>query len=245
MAERHDKYDSSCFKDAEAMTAAFEGEWREEYQYADEILRAIVTRDDLNVVDLGAGTGYFTRRFASALPKGRVHALDSERSMIAWINEKVIPKEDLKNVTTKVVPMEDPLLDEVPFRIDVLLMGYTYCHIGPVDVRVPYMRDKVRPKLPEGALLVVVECDDMSEEEHTHGDHTHCDQAHPDHTDIDHVHGDHTHSDHDNHHSDDDHPDHIPPEELKHEMESAGFTYVTDYGYDHLPNYMLAFKVKS
>ena len=251
--EDTDKYRSDYFKDAEAMAAEFEGEWREEYQYAEEIMRAVVTRDDLNVVDLGAGTGYFTRRLANALPKGRVMALDSEQAMVDWINEKLVAKDGLKNVTAKLVPAEDPLLDEVPFRIDVLLMGYTYCHIGPAEVRMPYLRDKVRPKMPEDSLLVVVECDAMSEEEYAHlqGDHAHDDPSQPDHSHGDGAHvddtksghaHDHDHKDHD--HEDHDHPDHIPPDQLKQELEDAGFTFVTDYGYDHKPNYLLAFKVK-
>lgn len=239
MAEHHDKYDTECFKNAEAMAALFEGDWREEVQYADEVIRAIVTRNDVCVVDLGAGTGYFTRRLARALPKGRVHALDSEQAMIDWIKEKVVPKDDLKNVTMKVVPVEDPLLDEVPFEMDVLLMAYTYSHLGPLDVRVAYMRDKVRPKIPKDALVVFVECDAMPDNEHMHGYGDHAQEQ------GNHAHDGHDHSHHEHHHGEDDHPDPISPEELKKELDIAGFVFLTDYGYNHKPNYMLAFKLKT
>ena len=235
MADQKDKYDNERFKEAEAWTAILDGDWREEWQYVDEVMAAIVTRDDLKIVDLGAGTGYFTKRLAKALPKGRVHAIDPEQSMINWINEKIIPEDNLKNVTTRVITFEDPMLGEVPFEMDVLLIGYTYHHLGPLDVRVPYMRDKVRPKLPRDTLVVFVDFEavppNMPENlghKHGHGEHTH---------------GDHSHGDH--HHGSHDHPDFITPEELKKEMDSAGFTFITDYGYDHKPSYMLAFKLKT
>ena len=56
-------------------------------------------------------------------------------------------------------------------------------------------------------------------------------------------HGDDHHEsrDHDSHR---DHPNLVTPEGLKKEMDSAGFTSVTDYGFDHKPNYMAAYKLK-
>ena len=235
MADQHDKYDNEHFKDAEAMSAILDGDWREGWQYADEVIGAIVTRDDLKIVDLGAGTGFFTRRLAKALPKGRVHAIDPEQAMINWINEKIVPEDNLKNVTTRVVTFEDPMLGEVPFEMDVLLIGYTYHHIGPLDVRVAYMRDKVRPKLPKDALVVFVDFESMPPNRPENLGHKHGDD--------DHTHDDHSHGDH--HHGSHDHPDFVTPEELKKEMDAAGFTFITDYDYDHKPNYMLAFKLKT
>ena len=252
MADQHDKYDNEHFKDAEAMSVnqcqdrpimadpnrhqqeiyekhrckdaqalaeVLESDWREGWQHADEVIRAIVTRDDLNVVDLGAGTGYFTRRLAKALPKGNVHAIDAEQTMIDWINEKIIPEHDLNNVTTKLVTFEDPMLGEVPFKTDVLVMGYAYHHIGPLGVRVQYMRDKIRPKLPSNALVIIVDFETEPE------------NVPEGLKDIKHAH--------------EDHPEFLSPEELKKEMESAGFFFVTDFGYDHKPSYVLAFKAKS
>lgn len=220
MADQHGKYEDR-FKNAEAMVPILDGDWREGWQYADEVIRAIATRDNLNVVELGAGTGYFARRLARVLPKGRILALDPEEAMVAWISEKVVPKDDLKNVTAKVIPFDDPMLGEVPFVMDVLLIAYTYHHMGPLDVRVPYMRDKVRPHMPDDALLIFVDFEEMPENKPEVPD------------------------EHGHHHGPHDHPDFIPPEELKKEMDSAGFSFVTDYGYNHKPNYMLAFKVKT
>lgn len=230
MADQQDKYDNTRFKDAEAMTAILDGEWREGWQYVDEVIRAIATQDDLKIVDLGAGTGYFTKRLAKALPKGKIHAIDPEQSMVDWINGKIIPENGLKNVTTGVVTYEDPMLGDVPFEMDLLLIAYTYHHIGPLDVRVSYMRDKVRPKLPEDALVVFVDFESIPPNR-------------PENLGDKHGHEGHSHGDH--HHGSHDHPDFIPPEELKKEMDTAGFTFVTDYGYDHKPNYMLAFKLKN
>ena len=243
MADQQDKYDNERFRDPEAMSSILDGDWREEWQYVDEVMSAIVTRDDLKIVDLGAGTGYFTKRLAKALPRGRVHAIDPEEAMVDWIKEKIIPEENLTNVTAGVVPFEDPLLKEVPFEMDILLIGYTYHHLGLRDVRVAYMRDKVRPSLPRDALVVFVDFESFPPNMPEHlakkvGHDHHGDDHHGSHDHGSHDHGHHHHGSHD-------HPEFVTPEELKKEMDSAGFTFVTDYGFDHKPNYIAAYKLKA
>ena len=204
------------FSDAEGYSKILDSAWREEWQHADKVVSALAVREDLNIVDLGAGTGYFAIRLAKALPRGKIHALDIEQSMIKWIDD-LAAKQGLKNITTKVVSPEDPRLDEVPFKFDVLLVGYIYHHMGPEEVRVPYFRDKVRPAMPEDAIVVIVDFEEFPPNKPS---------------DLKPPHGD-------------DHPHSqlFKPEQVKAEFATAGFTFVTDYNFDAKPNYMLAFKV--
>ena len=52
MADLKDKYDNECFKNAKSMSTILNSDWREEWQYVDDVMTAIVTRDDLKIVDL-------------------------------------------------------------------------------------------------------------------------------------------------------------------------------------------------
>ncbi len=208
----------SVFSNAEACSKQLDSAWREEWQQADEIVSALAARDDLNVVDLGAGTGYFTTRLAKALPKGQILALDTEQSMVDWITN-LASKQGLTNISAKVVSPDDPKLDEVPFKFDILLLGYTYhrIHMDIADARVTYFRDKVQPKMPDRATLVIIDLE---------GYPANCP------FDVGHEHK-HGH----------DHTEFFKPEQVKAELASAGFTLVTDYQFVAKPNYMLSFKV--
>lgn len=203
------------FGDAEACSKLLDSAWREEWQQAEAIVSALATRDDLNVVDLGAGTGYFTTRLAKVLPNGKLLALDTEQSMVDWVTN-LAAKQDLKNITARVIPEDDPKLEDVPFKFDILLAGYVYHHMGAQDVRVAYFRDKVKPKMPEGAIVVVVDFEEAPDTpgmpEYDHGE-------------------------------EEEHVEFLKPEQVKAEFSSAGFTPVTHYDCVAKPNYMISFKV--
>ena len=220
---------------AEARSKVLDGAWREEWQKGDEVIAALATRDDLNVVDLGAGTGYFTKRMAKAIPNGKVLALEPETTMIEWI-DNLAAKEGLKNITTRLIATDDPKLEEVPFKFDILLVGYVYHHLGPKEVRVAYFREKVQPKMPEDALLVFVDFEAFPDNPPADLEHAH---KHHHHGSDDQEHGEHHH--HGGHGSDDVHL--LTPETLKEEMTSAGFTFVKQYDFLDKPNYMVSFKV--
>ena len=205
--------DGDRFLDAEACSKLLEGEWREKWQRADMVMTALAIRDDLNIVELGAGTGYFTKKLAAAASKGKVLALDVEQSMVDWITD-LSAKQGLSNITAKLVAPEDPKLDQVPFSFDMFFVAYTYHHLRPKESRVAYMRDKVRPSMPKDALLVIADFEEFPPNPPPHiAEHAK------------------------------DHPPFIKPEDVKEEMASAGFTFVTDYDFDVKPNYLLAFKV--
>lgn len=211
----HHRHPRDDFSDAEAHSKILDSDWREDWQHADEVVRALATRDDLKIVDLGAGTGYFATRLAKVLPNGRILALDIEQSMVKWIDD-LVAKEGIKNITTKLIDPEDPKLEEVPFKFDVLLVGYTYHHMGPEEVRIPYFRDKVRPAMPDDAVVVIVDFEEFPADKPS---------------DLVPPHGE-----------DHEHPHLMKPEQVKADFASAGFTFVTDYDFHAKPNYMLAFK---
>jgi SAM-dependent methyltransferase len=62
---------------------------RDEEQRPDEIVEKMGLRDGDVVADLGAGTGYFTRRLAKAVaPSGRVYGVDIQPEMIGLLKQR-------------------------------------------------------------------------------------------------------------------------------------------------------------
>src|SRR5262245_39438876 len=85
---------------------------RDEEQKPDEIIRTMGLRNGDVVADLGAGTGYFTRRLAKAVaPSGRVYAVDIQPEMLELL-EKNAAKAGLTNVTAVLGTEDDPKLPE-------------------------------------------------------------------------------------------------------------------------------------
>src|SRR5947209_6081043 len=59
----------------------FEGESREIAAHSKEILAACKIKPGMAIADVGAGTGLFTRKFATEVgPKGKVFAVDISKS---------------------------------------------------------------------------------------------------------------------------------------------------------------------
>jgi hypothetical protein len=66
------------FEDVEKYIAFLERADRDLWQKPDEVVTALGLLGDETVLDLGAGSGYFTFRLANALPRGKVIAADTE-----------------------------------------------------------------------------------------------------------------------------------------------------------------------
>ncbi len=125
---------------------------RESWQRPDIVSR-LITRPDMIVVDLGAGTGYFGDLFSKQLPEGKIIALDPETSLITWMEER--KKEDsLDNVSIHKITKDDPGLDQLSCEIDLLFVGYTYFHF---DDPVKYFRDKVYPFIQDKTVVAIAD----------------------------------------------------------------------------------------
>jgi predicted methyltransferase len=123
---------------------------RDSWQRPD-IVSSLITRPDMTVVDLGAGTGYFADLFSRRLPEGKIIALDSESSLTTWMEERK-KRDSLDNVSIHKITENDPGLDQLSDEIDLLFVGYTYFHF---DDPVTYFRDKVYPYI-HGKTVVAI-----------------------------------------------------------------------------------------
>ena len=137
------------FEDAEAWSKHFDDPARDKWQKPDEVIAGLALPPDAVVADLGAGTGYFSVRFARAVPEGRVIAIDVEPDMVRHITERS-EEQGLDNVTVIRSKQDDPSL---PDGVDVVFVCNTYHHI---DDRSAYFA-RLRSQVGEGTQLVIVD----------------------------------------------------------------------------------------
>jgi len=139
------------FQDAEHWAQIFESPDRAKWQKPDEVVRALKLKPRETVVDIGAGTGYFTRRFARAVgPSGEAIGLDIEPGMIDYMKTDA-RKLGLTNYLARLSKPDDPGL--APDSVDVVFFCDVLHH---VDDRVAYLK-KVASGLKSGGRVAVVD----------------------------------------------------------------------------------------
>lgn len=139
------------FGDTEKYIKRFEDPVRAEWQKPDLVVDMLELKPGMNVADIGAATGYFTRRMArKIMPGGYAMAVDLEEGFFPYLLTRA-HEEDVFNVfPVKGLP-DDPLLPDR--SLDVILIVDTLHHISERD---EYYK-KLKASLREGGRVVVVD----------------------------------------------------------------------------------------
>ena len=107
--------------------AGFERPERDEWQKPNEIIEALALKNGHVIADIGAGTGYFSRRFARAVaPDGKVYAVDIAADILGYLKDQA-KKEEISNIETIVSREDDPMLP--PNSVDLAFFCDTTHHI--------------------------------------------------------------------------------------------------------------------
>jgi len=137
--------------DLKASIQRFEGSGRDVVKKKDEILAACGLKPGMNVADIGAGTGFFTRLMAPKVASGgKVFAVDISKTFIEHI-EKTCREQKIPNVTGIVCPADSTNLP--PESIDLAFICDVYHHLEFPEKTLASIRQALRP----GGRLVVVE----------------------------------------------------------------------------------------
>jgi ubiquinone/menaquinone biosynthesis C-methylase UbiE len=116
---------------------------RDAWQKPHEVVMALGLKPTDTVADIGAGTGYFARRFA--MHAGKVYAIDIDKSLLA-----VIQKTAPANLATILAAPDDPKLPEN--SVDLIFFCDVLHHI---QNRAAYLRKLATALKPGGHIVVI------------------------------------------------------------------------------------------
>ncbi|MBL8227930.1 MAG: class I SAM-dependent methyltransferase [Bryobacterales bacterium] len=116
---------------------------REQEEAPERALKLIGIQPGMVIADVGAGTGYFTRRMAKLTgPTGKVYAVDIQPRMIDAL-KKNIAREKLTNVEPILNKEDDPMLPSG--QLDLILMVDVYHEFAHPQVMLRKLRETLKP----------------------------------------------------------------------------------------------------
>ena len=136
------------FGDADKWAKVFDDPERDAWQKPHDVIQALALKPDAVVADIGAGTGYFSVRFAHMVPQGRVYGVDTEPGMVKHLAERA-KRAGLKNVTAVTGKPGDPRLPE---KADLIVFVDVYHH---VEERERYFRQLRKSLKPGGRIAII------------------------------------------------------------------------------------------
>ncbi len=116
---------------------------RDEWQKPHDVVMALGLKQTDTVADIGAGTGYFARRFA--MHAGKVYAVDIDKDLLAIIRKNAPP-----NLVTVLAAPDDPKL--VDASVDLIFFCDVLHHI---ENHVAYYSKVTRALKPGGRIAVI------------------------------------------------------------------------------------------
>jgi len=126
----------------------FESPERDEYQQPDKVLAYLGDIKDKTIMDIGAGTGYFSVKLADH--GAHVIAADVDDDFQDYLKKR-IEDNHLTGIETRKIPYDSPGLSHQ--EVDMVFMVNTYHHI---ENRVEYFK-KVRQGIKNDGSLVIID----------------------------------------------------------------------------------------
>ncbi|MFQ5992206.1 MAG: class I SAM-dependent methyltransferase [Nitrospiraceae bacterium] len=149
--DRHGRTHHRSPADTEKYLERLDRPERDEYQQPARVIQALALQPGMAVADLGAGSGYFTRRFVDAVTQeGVVYAVDVEQAMLDYTRVS-IEKMDVP-FTAKFILAEphDPKL--APDSVDLIFVCNVYHHL---EGRASYFSNLRKVLKPGGRVAVI------------------------------------------------------------------------------------------
>ena len=137
-------------RDSKAYIAMLEDPKRDAYQKPHEVITALDLKPGEVIADIGAGSGYFSFRFAHHVGPGRVYAVDISPDMILHMNRRIRDM-GITNLTTVLAPPDDPLLADG--SLDRVFICDVWHHI---ENQGQYLA-KLKKMLKPGGQLVMID----------------------------------------------------------------------------------------
>ncbi|MDQ6732947.1 MAG: methyltransferase domain-containing protein [Nitrospirota bacterium] len=129
-----------------------DGSQRDTDQQPERVIEALGLQPGLSVADIGAGSGYFTRRFVQAVTqKGKVYAVDVEPDMLQYAQASIARMPIPSTVEFILAQPDNP---QLPLQSgDLVFLCNVYHHLNDRSV---YF-SKVRPALKPGGRIAIID----------------------------------------------------------------------------------------
>lgn len=129
----------------------FEDPKRAENLQINRVMDVLGIKQDSNVADIGAGSGWFTVRAATRIgAKGTVYAVEINPDYLSYIEERAADQK-LSNIRTVLGKEDDPTLPRD--SVDAVLILKTYHEIAQPVLLLARLREAMR----SGALLGIID----------------------------------------------------------------------------------------
>ncbi|MDX9720721.1 MAG: class I SAM-dependent methyltransferase [Myxococcota bacterium] len=139
----HSGHQEHRFEDPESYAERWNAPERDAWQQPQAIIDAMELEGAMKVADLGAGTGYFLPFLSAAVgPEGEVFAIDTESSMLSYI-DKQMQAAGLSNVTTVQADASSSGLQEQ--SVDRILSVNVWHHIPNRGSYSQHLFERLRP----------------------------------------------------------------------------------------------------
>jgi predicted methyltransferase len=137
------------YDDKVAALASFEEPDRDKWAMPAEVIEALGIGPSMDIADIGAGSGYFTRRLATAAPAGTTYAVDVDADFKSYIEEHRAQWQT-PNIVTRLAVYEHPLLPVG--SVDLVFISNTYSFLQD---RHGYFTAVLKALRPGGRLAVI------------------------------------------------------------------------------------------
>ncbi len=135
-------------RSVEDLIQAFESDERDAYQKPKEVLDYIGGLSGKKVIDIGAGSGYFSVKLAGR--GAQVIAADVNEEFQEYIRLRIAQEGLKERIEPRLIPYDSPKLE--PNEVDMALIVNTYHHIQD---RVPYFSEVKEGLKKSGELIVI------------------------------------------------------------------------------------------
>ena len=119
------------------------------WQKPDAVIKELHLSGAEKIADVGAGSGYFTFRFARGMPEGIVYAIDIEPEMLRHIHHKAMT-EGIRNIAVIKSTPDDP---KVPPGADLVFVCDVLHHVKEPEAWLK----KLSAQMKKGSRLAVIE----------------------------------------------------------------------------------------
>src|SRR5262245_62092418 len=125
---------------------------RDQDQKPAQVVDALALKPGMYVADLGAGSGYFTRRFVEAIgDTGKVYVIDIEPEALRYVEDSLVHMHRSFEAEFILARPDSP---KIPFEaVDLIFVCDTYHHL---EERAVYFRN-VKSSLKPGGRIAIID----------------------------------------------------------------------------------------